>query len=268
MALEAPSKDENKKRRRLKENSVYGNYKSYYGYRVDHSLSEEPRMKVMKKEWFEDKDCLDIGCNQGFMTISIAMKFFCRSMVGIDIDQNLVERAKRNLQRIAATKSAITSLEPCEAESSKGTESLELSKDQPTLKGTDLIESVKFRKENVLEKLQPCSPEYDTILCLSVTKWIHLNWGDSGLIALFAKMWHLLRPGGILVLEPQPWVSYQRKRRVSERAAANFKDILMKPCYFPEILLDKIGFRHMENATNNLQGSVVGFNRPIFVFRK
>jgi hypothetical protein len=27
-----------------------------------------------------------------------------------------------------------------------------------------------------------------------VTKWIHLNWGDEGLITLFVKIWRLLRP--------------------------------------------------------------------------
>lgn len=28
-------------------------------------------MKVLKKEWFEGKDCLDIGCNSGLITITI-----------------------------------------------------------------------------------------------------------------------------------------------------------------------------------------------------
>ena len=101
---------------------------------------------------------------------------------------------------------------------------------------------------------------------LSVTKWIHLNWGDDGLITLFTKIWRLLHPviithslvrekffssmninylftrahtwknactigyhvlsviwtaydhvqGGIFVLEPQPWESYEKNRKVSE----------------------------------------------------
>jgi hypothetical protein len=29
---------------------------------------------------------------------------------------------------------------------------------------------------------------------LSVTKWVHLNWGDDGLITLFSKIWGLLLP--------------------------------------------------------------------------
>ncbi|KAL9998540.1 putative RNA methyltransferase bin3, bin3-type S-adenosyl-L-methionine binding protein [Helianthus debilis subsp. tardiflorus] len=51
---------------------------------------------------------------------------------------------------------------------------------------------------------------------LSVSKWIHLNWGDEGLITLFSKVWRLLKPGGIFILEPQPWKSYVSNRQVSE----------------------------------------------------
>lgn len=101
---------------------------------------------------------------------------------------------------------------------------------------------------------------------LSVTKWVHLNWGDEGLITLFSKVWRLLLPvmvvyivlsmiifilslnccgvwlwivlvlsaanlfyeiwpsrcysflkqGGVFVLEPQPWKSYENNRLVSE----------------------------------------------------
>ncbi|ESR64478.1 hypothetical protein CICLE_v100092682mg, partial [Citrus x clementina] len=115
------------------------------------------------------------------------------------------------------------------------------------------------------------SPEkyYDAILCLSVTKWIHLNWGDDGLITLFMRIWKLLRPGGIFVLEPQPWVSYEKNRRVSETTATNFQNIKLYPKEFQEILLDKIGFRTVEDiGSGGLSSSKTGFNRPIFLFRK
>lgn len=38
---------------------------------VANDVEEDPRFKVFKKEWFEGKDCLDVGCNSGLMTINI-----------------------------------------------------------------------------------------------------------------------------------------------------------------------------------------------------
>ncbi|ESR64481.1 hypothetical protein CICLE_v100092681mg, partial [Citrus x clementina] len=74
------------KKRKGKDVFPFGNYKNYYGYRIGQGLNEDPRFKVLKKEWFEGKDCLDIGCNSGIITIQIAQKFNCRSILGIDID--------------------------------------------------------------------------------------------------------------------------------------------------------------------------------------
>lgn len=57
--------------------------------------------------------------------------------------------------------------------------------------------------------------EYDTIIAFSVTKWVHLNFGDEGLKRFFKRLYRALHQGGRLVLEPQPWSSYRLKRRMT-----------------------------------------------------
>ncbi|KAF6250324.1 Bicoid-interacting protein 3-domain-containing protein, partial [Scenedesmus sp. NREL 46B-D3] len=59
---------------------------------------------------------------------------------------------------------------------------------------------VSFKAGNWLE--QGCaSNKYEVVTCFSVSKWVHLNWGDDGLIKLFHKFYRCLAPGGLLVLE-------------------------------------------------------------------
>lgn len=59
--------------------------------------------------------------------------------------------------------------------------------------------------------------EYDTIIAFSVTKWVHLNFGDQGLKRFFKRIFQTILPGGRLILEPQPWSSYRLKRRMTVR---------------------------------------------------
>ena len=55
--------------------------------------------------------------------------------------------------------------------------------------------------------------ELDTVMCMSVTKWIHMHEGDAFMKRLFRRVRDLLSHGGYFVLEPQPWSSYKSATR-------------------------------------------------------
>ncbi|XP_010482446.1 PREDICTED: probable RNA methyltransferase At5g51130 isoform X2 [Camelina sativa] len=265
------------KKKKSQEVYPFGNYRNYYGYRISNDTDEDPRLKVLKKVWFEGKDCLDIGCNSGIMTIHIAKKFGCRSILGVDIDSSRIEDAHWHLRKFVRMQNSAKSSEKEPSsksahgahgsmEQSTSLSNGETKEDSPETK--DLSQIVSFQKENFVLTRNLDENRYDTILCLSVTKWIHLNWGDDGLITLFSKIWRLLQPGGIFIMEPQPWKSYENNRRVSETTAMNYRKIVLRPDRFQEILLDKIGFRTVEDLTSSLSGASKGFDRQILAFQK
>lgn len=51
-----------------------------------------------RRDLFESKDILDIGCNIGHITLSIARDFGAKSVVGLDIDKNLISVARKNVK--------------------------------------------------------------------------------------------------------------------------------------------------------------------------
>jgi 7SK snRNA methylphosphate capping enzyme len=59
--------------------------------------------------------------------------------------------------------------------------------------------------------------EYDTILALSITKWIHLNWGDAGMKRFFRRCFLHLNPGGRLILEAQDFAKYYKRAKMTVR---------------------------------------------------
>jgi len=90
----------------------YGNYSAYYGYRVGPGLEDE-RLLALRPEWFAGRRCLDVGCNEGLVTLSLAVKYRTAGFEGVDIDGSLVRRAQaklRSLQRASAEAAAETAL--------------------------------------------------------------------------------------------------------------------------------------------------------------
>jgi tRNA1(Val) A37 N6-methylase TrmN6 len=44
-----------------------------------------------------NKFVLDIGCNEGFLDMEIAMRFFPKKIYAIDIDYSLIKNARKTL---------------------------------------------------------------------------------------------------------------------------------------------------------------------------
>ena len=77
----------------------YGNYHRYYGYRVGETL-EDHRVAHFRDEWFAGKRVLDVGCNEGLVGLSIAVRCKPAKMLGVDIDPHLVKKAREKLARL------------------------------------------------------------------------------------------------------------------------------------------------------------------------
>ncbi|XP_063059516.1 7SK snRNA methylphosphate capping enzyme [Engraulis encrasicolus] len=374
----------------------YGNYTRYYGYR-NPGRSEDPRLSLLRPEWFQGRTVLDLGCNTGHLTMAIAKQCRPSRIVGLDIDGDLIHAARQNiryyLSEIQARDEMRTARHGEDESSQRGHSSddrkdgvldeknkqrneasLEEEKEkeedrgkdkctqqpQRGLKPSSRAEMEPEQGENCLEqrvaadrseeqsseKMEeggkeggreggegrrrrrgggrrsprgrrtfpvslrisrgpiaapplPRSPgsqqwgsfpgnlsfvpgnyvlendqllltqreEYDVILCLSVTKWVHLNWGDAGLRRLFHRAFRHLRPGGLFVLEPQPWSSYSRRKKLTDTIHKNYVNIRMKPDHFSTYLTSEVGFKSYE-LVGRSHNETQGFQRPIYIFHK
>ncbi|KAK7600896.1 hypothetical protein V9T40_008337 [Parthenolecanium corni] len=251
-------------KRKRTETFEFGNYNRYYGYRVQNG-NVDPRLDILRQrlKLFKDKDILDIGCNIGHITYSIARDFFARSVLGIDIDNSLIQIARKNLRYYNSPSSPAVE---------KLLQSFEIDDENPVFSdcSSGFPNNVSFLHVNYVlysdDQLIQEQPKYDIILCLSVTKWIHLNWGDEGLKRSFKRMFLQLRLGGALVLEAQPFESY-KKKKLSAKLRENCRKLTFLPHMFDNYLLNDVGFLSCETLSVPSQSSL-GFQRPIQLFFK
>uniref|UniRef100_A0A8C8RII4 RNA methyltransferase n=1 Tax=Pelusios castaneus TaxID=367368 RepID=A0A8C8RII4_9SAUR len=275
------------KRRRQHRKFQYGNYCKYYGYRNPNC--EDGRLRVMKPEWFQGKEVLDLGCNVGHLTLSIAKKWKPARVVGLDIDGSLIHSARQNIRHYLSEEIQQQQQE-AEDEAAEGSgpkrkrscfpASLTASRGpiaaprvpQDGEDVTDFPNNIIFVRGNyVLERdelLEMQHPEYDVVLCLSLTKWVHLNWGDDGLKRMFKRIYRHLRPGGLLLLEPQPWSSYSKRKNLTETIYRNYYRIKLKPDQFTSYLTSpEVGFSSCELVARP-HNSSKGFQRPVYLCHK
>ena len=148
------------------EEALIGNYAHYYGYRCGSGAVEDRRLELLPRELFAGRECLDVGCNSGVLTLALARRYRPTVMVGVDADAALVERARRSKAACgdARAQHAVSYF-------------VEDFVARPTGRG-----------------------QYDTVTCLSVTKWVQLAHGDAAQRA-------------VAVRQPQH-VPHRRKQRL------------------------------------------------------
>ena len=84
------------------------------------------------------------------------------------------------------------------------------------------IATVSFQGDYVCrQESWPGRGTYDVILCLGVTKWVQLQSGDAGAVRLFKRAYQSLAPGGMFILESQPWSSYSHSKKASVTTATH-----------------------------------------------
>uniref|UniRef100_A0A1I8F2H2 RNA methyltransferase n=1 Tax=Macrostomum lignano TaxID=282301 RepID=A0A1I8F2H2_9PLAT len=210
---------------------VYGNYRASRRGGLNIDRMQDDRLQLLQPDWYTDKEVLDIGCNDGVFSLKIAEALKVRSLTGVDIDAQLVGSAQANLRRKLTEAEEEAQLRrqlasegfPSVADAQTSASSVASSSASGVANSSALVSTtaggfphnVSFVTGNyVLEnESQLASIEenkYDIIQAFSITKWIHLNWGDRGLKLFFKRAFRELRPDGKFIVEPQPYQTYRR----------------------------------------------------------
>lgn len=223
--------------------------------------------------------------------MAIARDMCPQSILGIDIDPSLINRARKVLTHYADRKvpSAMATPNPSCVESVDSSQKSSLfptslpmifgpldpkveqlpSSPKYACSSSLFPHNIKFLCDNyVLEDddlIKCAQPEFDAILCLSTTKWIHLNFGDAGLKRAFRRIFAQLRSGGRFILEPQGLASYSKKaRKINSVTKEHYANMKLMPNQFVDFLLNEVGFTGGEVIAVP-EHSASGFRRPIHV---
>ncbi|GAA5873629.1 hypothetical protein JCM16303_001188 [Sporobolomyces ruberrimus] len=224
----------------------YGNYKNYYTFRPASTSISDPsepapppastvdqRLELLSPSLFKGKRVLDLGTNAGKISHDLRTVYEPEEVLGVDIDEVLIEDAKR------------------------------IAKEQGLTEGLR-FELGDFMQDGWLEGLseREGAGKFEVVLLFSVTKWLHLHHGDEGMMRLFRSLHTFLPPGGIVVIEPQERENYARAVKKNKELREVYKTIEIWPPFENEML--GVGFK-LEQRIERVEG---GFSRPLLVWRK
>ncbi|POY74705.1 hypothetical protein BMF94_2180 [Rhodotorula taiwanensis] len=137
-------------------------------------------------------------------------------------------------------------------------------------------ENIAFETADWVNTPIPADREgYDVIFALSVTKWIHLQGLNPGLLVFFRRCFDSLRSGGRLILEPQPFSSYARNVKAQPELQERYDKLLSgaekgwraEDGDFERVLIELVGFgkRELLGETGRVATT---FRRPVEVYTK
>ncbi|KAJ3855410.1 Bicoid-interacting protein 3-domain-containing protein [Lentinula lateritia] len=263
---------------------------NYHGYYLKRPSVTDPRLALLPENTFSGKRVLDVGCNAGWVTCEIAQSRGAHKVIGVDIDDTLIRAAWKRRQLVWSLQ------KPQSSQSNEGdgsmdfedltrNDSLEVTHLQANYFPASLQHSfgplpippskirgkhafphnVSFRKADwVTEEIVEDANGYDVVIAFSISKWIHINGGDEGLRAFFRRVYSVLEPGGVFILEPQEWDTYKKAKRLNESLRNSAQTLELRPSEF-ESILGGIGFSPACHLGTTGDG---GFRRTVDVYVK
>merc|ERR1712194_922472 len=89
--------------------------------------------------------------------------------------------------------------------------------------------------------------------------------GDVGIRNLFRRFMKRLRPGGLLILEPQEWKSYKKKRFLTSEIREVVRTIEIRPSDF-DVYLCGLGFAQV-GVIQPPENAPACFRRTVYVYK-
>uniref|UniRef100_A0A8C6V9V2 RNA methyltransferase n=1 Tax=Neogobius melanostomus TaxID=47308 RepID=A0A8C6V9V2_9GOBI len=233
--------------------SKFYGFSSCYGDGEGQVGGADPRLTLLEAGWFRGRRVLDVGCGAGHVTLYVARSFGPAHILGVELDAHLLRAANQNVrhflshdlvreerarrrdvqqnQHQSPQEEGVSSLAEGGV-SSLGGVSLRFPQSfratrgplAPPLLQMETSEQNFPHNVSFLQGDYVCEQEawpgrglYDVVLCLGVVKWVQLQKGDEGVARLFRRAYQSLSPGGLFLLETQPWTSYCHSKRASVR---------------------------------------------------
>mmetsp|Transcript_20650 Transcript_20650/g.34067 ORF Transcript_20650/g.34067 Transcript_20650/m.34067 type:complete len:259 (+) Transcript_20650:64-840(+) len=166
---------------------ILGNFPKYYEFNPSGERLEQIPTSALENMVSKSRDgqvsILDVGCNDGTLTDHFRRELVHRggakvvTALGIEIDPKLVKQ------------------------------------------GNEMFKECRFKTVDIIADSDDewnSGQTFDVVSCFGVTMWVHLNYGDEGLIKLLGKLCKYATTS--VILEPQTWKNYTKAKKRLRRS--------------------------------------------------